>query len=105
MLTPFKRKAGEDLPPKQRKFNRLLASVRAKVEHPFRVLKRQFGFVKVRYRGMEKYRPDSDLVCAVDIVSGAARIADTGINPSCGRKIPGKPGELGRLRPGGAIVE
>ena len=30
------------------------ASVRAKVEHPFRVLKRQFGFVKVRYRGLAK---------------------------------------------------
>jgi transposase, IS5 family len=30
------------------------ASVRAKVEHPFRVVKRQFGYVKVRYRGMVK---------------------------------------------------
>jgi IS5 family transposase len=30
------------------------ASVRAKVEHPFRVLKRQFGYVKVRYRGLKK---------------------------------------------------
>ncbi|WP_343125197.1 transposase, partial [Xanthomonas fragariae] len=27
------------------------ASVRAKVEHPFRVIKRQFGYTKVRYRG------------------------------------------------------
>lgn len=30
------------------------ASVRAKVEHPFRVLKRQFGYSKVRYRGLAK---------------------------------------------------
>jgi IS5 family transposase len=30
------------------------ASVRAKVEHPFRVIKRQFGHVKVRYRGLAK---------------------------------------------------
>jgi IS5 family transposase len=30
------------------------ASVRAKVEHPFRVLKRQFGYAKVRYRGLMK---------------------------------------------------
>ena len=30
------------------------ASVRHKVEHPFRVIKRQFGFAKVRYRGLEK---------------------------------------------------
>jgi transposase, IS5 family len=30
------------------------ASVRAKVEHPFRVIKRQFGLVKVRFRGLVK---------------------------------------------------
>ena len=33
---------------------KLKASVRAKVEHPFRVIKRQFGHVKVRYRGLAK---------------------------------------------------
>ena len=33
---------------------RLKAGIRAKVEHPFRVIKRQFGFVKVRYRGLKK---------------------------------------------------
>ena len=33
---------------------RIKASVRAKVEHPFRVIKRQFGFIKVRYRGIIK---------------------------------------------------
>ena len=32
----------------------LKASIRAKVEHPFRVIKRQFGFTKVRYRGLKK---------------------------------------------------
>jgi len=30
------------------------ASVRAKVEHPFRVIKRQFGLLKVRFRGLQK---------------------------------------------------
>ncbi len=30
------------------------ASVRAKVEHPFRVIKRQFGLLKVRFRGLDK---------------------------------------------------
>ncbi len=30
------------------------ASIRAKVEHPFRVIKRQFGHVKMRYRGLAK---------------------------------------------------
>ena len=32
----------------------LKASVRAKVEHPFRIIKCQFGFVKARYRGLMK---------------------------------------------------
>ena len=30
------------------------ASLRAKVEHPFRVIKRQFGLMKVRFRGLAK---------------------------------------------------
>ena len=30
------------------------ASVRAKVDHPFLQLKRLFGYVKVRYRGLAK---------------------------------------------------
>ena len=30
------------------------AGIRAKVEHPFRVIKRQFGYSKVRYRGLKK---------------------------------------------------
>ena len=33
---------------------KLKAGVRAKVEHPFRVIKRQFGHLKVRYRGLKK---------------------------------------------------
>ena len=33
---------------------KLKASVRAKVEHPFRVIKCQFGFAKVRYKGLAK---------------------------------------------------
>uniref|UniRef100_UPI0034D695E3 transposase n=1 Tax=Comamonas aquatica TaxID=225991 RepID=UPI0034D695E3 len=30
------------------------ARIRANVEHPFRVIKRQFGYVKVKYRGLAK---------------------------------------------------
>ena len=33
---------------------RVKASIRVKVEHPFRVIKRQFGYVKVHYRGLAK---------------------------------------------------
>lgn len=36
------------------KIEKLKASVRAKVEHPLRVIKRQFGHVRVRYRGLKK---------------------------------------------------
>ena len=38
----------------QKAKNRVKARVRAKVEHPFRILKRIFGFEKVRYRGLRK---------------------------------------------------
>lgn len=36
------------------KLEQTKARIRAKVEHPFRVIKRQFGFVKVKYRGLAK---------------------------------------------------
>ena len=38
----------------QEKLEKLKARVRAKVEHPFRVLKVQFGYAKARYRGLKK---------------------------------------------------
>ena len=36
------------------KAEKIKAGIRAKVEHPFRVIRRQFGYVKVRYRGLKK---------------------------------------------------
>ena len=56
-MRPGKRKALDKSDPIDAltdKIEKLKASVRAKVEHPFRVIKRQFGFVKVRYRGLVK---------------------------------------------------
>ncbi|HUZ93614.1 MAG TPA: IS5 family transposase [Edaphobacter sp.] len=38
----------------ERRKNRTKARVRSKVEWPFRILKRVFGFTKVRYRGLKK---------------------------------------------------
>ena len=38
----------------ERRRNRTKSKVRAKVEHTFGVIKRTFGFAKVRYRGLEK---------------------------------------------------
>jgi transposase, IS5 family len=38
----------------ERRKNRTKARVRSRVEHPFGILKRVFGFVKVRFRGLKK---------------------------------------------------
>ena len=51
---PFKRKSGTELSAEQAVLNRMLAPMRATVEHPFRIVKRQFGYAKVRYRGLFK---------------------------------------------------
>jgi IS5 family transposase len=49
-----KPKAGRRLSSSQVKRNRRHGAIRAKVEHVFRVLKCQFGYRKVRYRGIDK---------------------------------------------------
>ncbi len=41
------------------------ASIRAKVEHPFRVIKRQFGHQKVRYKGLAKNTAQLDTLFAL----------------------------------------
>ncbi len=54
-MRPGKRRALDKTQPVDKlidEIERLKASVRAKVEHPFRVIKRQFGHLKVRYRGL-----------------------------------------------------
>jgi IS5 family transposase len=56
-MTPGKRKALDPDSPidaLRDKLERIKASIRAKVEHPFRVIKRQFGYTKARYRGLAK---------------------------------------------------
>jgi transposase, IS5 family len=56
-MRPGKRKALDKACPMGEvldKLEKLKASVRAKVEHPFRVVKQQFGYAKVRYRGLAK---------------------------------------------------
>ena len=67
-MRPGKRRALD----KSQEVNRLIdelekfkASIRAKVEHPFRVIKRQFGHVKVRYRGLEKNTQQSHTLFAL----------------------------------------
>ncbi|MFZ6682289.1 transposase, partial [Undibacterium sp. Tian12W] len=41
------------------------SSVRAKVEHAFCIIKRMFGFTKVRYRGMQKNAHRLFVTCAL----------------------------------------
>jgi transposase, IS5 family len=49
----------------ERARNRTKSKVRAKVEHPFGVIKRVFGFVKVRYRGLAKNAHRLFVTCAL----------------------------------------
>ncbi len=49
-----KGKRGKGLSSSQKKRNKKHASIRAKVEHCFRIVKCQFGYIKTRYRGLEK---------------------------------------------------
>jgi IS5 family transposase len=49
-----KRKRGKGLSSSQQKRNKKHASIRAKVEHCFRIIKCQFGYIKTRYKGLEK---------------------------------------------------
>lgn len=57
-----KRKPGHDLSSRQRKRNRKQSSIRARVEHVFRVIKRQFGFTKTRYRGLAKNKAQVNML-------------------------------------------
>jgi len=47
-----------------RERNRTKSKVRAKVEHCFLIIKRIFGFDKVRYRGLAKNRHRLQVTCA-----------------------------------------
>lgn len=56
-MTPGKRKAldlSQPIDALNDKIEYLKASIRAKVEHPFRVVKRQFGYAKTQYRRLTK---------------------------------------------------
>jgi len=56
-MKPGKRRALDQSTPigaMTEQIEKIKASIRAKVEHPFRVIKRQFGYTKVRYRGLKK---------------------------------------------------
>lgn len=67
----------------RRKIEYAKAQIRAKVEHPFRVIKRQFGYTKVRYRGHLKNTAQQTALFALSnlwmmrkrlLVAGAVRL-------------------------------
>ena len=66
-MRPGKRRALPDTP--EGRVDDLIetakAHIRAKVEHPFRVMKRQFGFQKTRLRGMLKNRCKINVLAAL----------------------------------------
>jgi IS5 family transposase len=53
-MTSRRAKTKQGADEEQKRKNRTKARVRAKVEWPFRILKRVFGYTKVRYRGIVK---------------------------------------------------
>ena len=53
-MTNRRVKTKQGVDEEQKRKNRTKSRVRAKVEWPFRILKRVFGFIKVRYRGIKK---------------------------------------------------
>ena len=61
------------------KIERLKAQIRARGEHAFRVVKRQFGYVKVRYRGLAKNTAQLHMLFALaNIWTARRRLLATG---------------------------
>jgi IS5 family transposase len=61
-----------------RRVNRSKSRVRAKVEHPFLIIKRIFGFAKVRYRGLHKNATRLFVVCGLsNFYMARRRLAET----------------------------
>lgn len=59
----YKRNRGQaELRDWQERWNKLVSRVRAKVEHPFGMLKHQLGYRRVRYRGLERNEFDFALL-------------------------------------------
>lgn len=60
-----KGRRGHPLSSAQKKKNRKHSSIRAKVEHPFRVIKEQWGHRKLRYKGLAKNASQFTTLCAL----------------------------------------
>jgi hypothetical protein len=67
LIEPFYPKPGNGRPPVgvERAKNRTKSKVRGQVEHAIGVIKRVFGFAKVRYRGLKKNTHRLLVTCAL----------------------------------------
>ena len=82
----------------QRAKNRNKSRVRARVEHVFAVVKRLWGFTKVRYRGLQKNATRAFTALALaNIYLARGRLQDR-----CARKGPPRGSKAPRNRPCGA---
>src|SRR5712692_5957784 len=61
----------------ERAKNRTKSSVRSKVEHVFQVMKLQFGFVKLRYRGLRTEEERAPAVCHLRVGQSVSQSAKT----------------------------
>ena len=73
---------------------RVKAQVRARVEHPFRVVKREFGYVKVRYRGLAKNTAQLETLFALSnlwMARHTVRVGEGGACPEAFGRRPRRP--------------
>jgi IS5 family transposase len=68
-----KAKPKKKLSGKQERRNKKHSSVRAKVEHPFQIVKCQWGYRKTRYRGLKKNAGQIVMLCALANIFMARR--------------------------------
>ncbi len=73
----------------QKRKNRTKSRVRAKVEWPFRILKRVFGYTKVRYRGIVKNHHWHLAAFALVNLLPTSQAADSAVGPAGGVVSPG----------------
>ena len=75
----IRRRPGIALSDDEMLFNQAVSKLRARVEHPFRVLKRQFGYTKTRYRGLAKNTAHLHALFAlVNVYTVRHELPDTG---------------------------
>lgn len=73
----YKRNRGQEkLHPSQERFNRAVSRVRARVEHPTAMVKQQFGYRRVRYRGRERNAFDFVMILTAANIKRSLSLAD-----------------------------